>query len=291
MKHMRAYRILLVLCLLGSGAAAAQEATRLAKQTQNPVADLTSIPFQFNFYTGGDLKNRTLSTLNLQPVLPLKFTERLNVIARPVVPVVNTPLPNDERDLGLGDIRTQLFVTPDDPGRVVYGLGPVFYFPTATNDSVRTGQWGLGPAGVLVLPVGPWVLGLLVDPVWRIGGSKRGPDIDSLSMQLLVNFNFKHGWALSAQPLITANWSAPRGNEWTLPLGFGVAKVHTIGSQKLNLSLQYYRNVVYPEGAGANQMRILIAFLFPHAAKTPGPAQEAAQRLTSLPELARLDPR
>ena len=37
-------------------------ATALAKQTQNPVADLVSIPFQFNFNSGGGLDDGTLST-------------------------------------------------------------------------------------------------------------------------------------------------------------------------------------------------------------------------------------
>jgi hypothetical protein len=48
------------------------EATRLAKATQNPVADLVSVPFQFNFNTGGGYGDRTFFNLNLQPVVPVK---------------------------------------------------------------------------------------------------------------------------------------------------------------------------------------------------------------------------
>jgi hypothetical protein len=94
-----------------------------------------------------------------------------------------------------------------------------------------------------------------------------------LTINPFVNLNFTQGWALSFQPLITAKWSAPRGEEWTVPLGLGIAKVHKIGSQALNLSLQYYRNVIYPEGAGANQVRFVIAFLFPNAPPPAPPAQ------------------
>jgi hypothetical protein len=55
----RAVTLSLALVLSGSGLAAQEEkaepkidATALAKQTQNPVADLVSIPFQFNFNRG-----------------------------------------------------------------------------------------------------------------------------------------------------------------------------------------------------------------------------------------------
>ena len=47
------------------------DATALAKQTQNPVADLVSIPFQFNFNSGGGLGDGTLYNLNIQPVIPI----------------------------------------------------------------------------------------------------------------------------------------------------------------------------------------------------------------------------
>ena len=58
---------LLALLLLGwPGLLCAQEppggghdASELAKASQNPVGDLISLPFQFNFNTGGGLEDRT----------------------------------------------------------------------------------------------------------------------------------------------------------------------------------------------------------------------------------------
>ncbi|MFT3921865.1 MAG: neuromedin U [Myxococcales bacterium] len=256
---------------MASARASAEDATDLQKKTQNPVADLASVPFQFNFNSGGDLKDRTQSVVNFQPVVPLPVTDRWNVIVRPVIPIVNTPTAGGGRKLGLADIQPQLFFTPADAGKIVWGLGPVLSFPTATNDALRTGQWGAGPAGVLVISTGHWVVGLLSNNVWRVAGSRREPKLNAFTLQPFINFNFGHGWALSFAPLITANWTAPSRNTWTVPLGAGVSKVHAIGKQPVNLSLQYYRNVAYPDGSGANQLRIVVAFLFPKVPMGAGP--------------------
>jgi hypothetical protein len=71
--------------------APAVDATALAKQSQNPVGSLVSVPFQFNFNTGGDLGERTFLNVNFQPVIPFRLTDRWNVIARTIVPLESVP--------------------------------------------------------------------------------------------------------------------------------------------------------------------------------------------------------
>ena len=60
--------------VLGQAQQPAHDVNALAKETQNPVGSLISVPFQFNFNTGGDLEDRTFFNLNFQPVIP--FTPR-----------------------------------------------------------------------------------------------------------------------------------------------------------------------------------------------------------------------
>src|SRR4051794_37142805 len=64
----------------------AQSESDLAKASQNPVANLTSFPLQFNYYTGGGLESKTAMLLNVQPVLPLPINKKWIVISRTVVP-------------------------------------------------------------------------------------------------------------------------------------------------------------------------------------------------------------
>src|SRR5260370_35034271 len=91
------------------------DATELAKKTQNPVGDVTSLPFQFNFNTGGDLGDQTLLNLNFQPVIPFRLTDNWSMIARTIVPLYSVPGATGISYSGVGDIQEQLFVTPAHP--------------------------------------------------------------------------------------------------------------------------------------------------------------------------------
>src|SRR5262245_51143958 len=64
----------------------------LVKQTQNPVADLISVPFQNNYnFAAGPKHNHMIYLLNIQPVIPIHISENWNLIARIIMPVINLP--------------------------------------------------------------------------------------------------------------------------------------------------------------------------------------------------------
>jgi hypothetical protein len=65
--------------------------------------------------------------------------------------------------------------------------------------------------------------------------------------------------------VITADWNAPSGDEWTVPVGLGVSKVAAVGTRPVSLSLSYYRNAVRSPGAGESQVRMVVSFLYPKA--------------------------
>ncbi len=55
--------------------ARAQDNSELAKKTQNPVADLISVPLQSNFDFGPGSKDKMIYLLNVQPVIPIKIAD------------------------------------------------------------------------------------------------------------------------------------------------------------------------------------------------------------------------
>ncbi|HEY2853915.1 MAG TPA: hypothetical protein VGJ18_13765 [Gemmatimonadaceae bacterium] len=253
----------LYLTALAAMAVSAQNETALAKASQNPVADLTTVPLQFNFNSGGGLESRTYLLLNVQPVMPLSLDRQWLLISRTIAPYVNVPMPDGTRQTGIADIQEQLYLTPKQPGRFIWGMGPIFSVPSATSDVVRTGQWALGPTAVGLVNYDRWVIGLLANNLWRIAGVDFGPPINQLTMQPFINFNIPLGWAITTSPLITSDWSAPEGQRWTVPLGLGFSKVTTIGRQAVNIAMQYYHNLEHPDNAAANQFRFQFNLLYP----------------------------
>ena len=258
--------------LLGASGLSAQEkppmdATALAKQTQNPVADLVTIPFQFNFNSGGGLSDGTLFNLNFQPVIPIKVTPDWTIIARTIIPFLSSPGPGGTQVSGLGDIVLQTFLSPAHPGKIIWGVGPEFSIPAATNPQFRTGSWAVGPTAVALTTRGPMVMGLLANQLWTFADAGGDPRVNQLLIQPFFNYNFGRGWAISTGPIITANWSAPSGQEWTVPLGLGIQRVTMFSGRPINIGAQYYYNVVHPDNGPASQFRIIFALLYPSAHK------------------------
>ena len=94
-RTMRRWAVPLVLTLLAGPCLAAAPAddpeTDLAKKTQNPVADLISVPFQSNINSATGSRDKAVYVLNVQPVIPIKLTEDLNLITRIIMPIINQP--------------------------------------------------------------------------------------------------------------------------------------------------------------------------------------------------------
>ena len=90
------------------------------------------------------------------------------------------------------------------------------------------------------------------------------PGVKLMLLQNFVNYNFKGGWYLTSQPIITANWAAPKAKDvWTVPFGGGVGRIMKVGFQPINVSAQIYGNAAHPTGASSWGIRLQIAFLFP----------------------------
>ena len=124
----------------------------LQKQSQNPIADLVSVPFQSNTNFNAGPFNRTQEVLNIQPVVPMHLNDDWNVISRTIIPLVSQPSPFfDSNTNGIGDITQSLFFSPVHPGALIWGVGPVFTVPSANDPILGTGRYLAGPTAVLVV--------------------------------------------------------------------------------------------------------------------------------------------
>ena len=247
----------------GSASQASDEA--LQKAVQNPVASLISVPLQNNTNFAFGSFNRTQNVLNIQPVIPFNISKDWMIIARIIQPVVWQPYPNQNTggEFGLGDMVPTFFLSPRKPEKVIWGIGPAFTFPTATNDILGQGKLSLGPSVVVLAQPGKWTLGDLVNNVWSVAGSGSRPPVNQMLNQYFITYQIKKGWYVTSSPIITANWRASSGNVWTVPFGGGVGRVMKLGFQPVNLLAEFFGNAVYPAGTSSWSMRLAIVFLFP----------------------------
>ena len=250
--------------------AAATNADALRKAAQNPIASLISVPVQNNNNFGIGPDGRIQDILNIQPVIPAKVSKNWNLITRVITPIIYQPTMNrpvNQGAYGFGDLNPSFFLSPAKPGKIIWGMGTALVLPTATNPIIGQGKWSIGPSVVVLAQPGKWTLGGLVNNVFSFAGQSGRPHVNQMVFQYFINYNLKHGWYITWQPTLTANWEATNGGRWVVPFGGGVGRIMKLGFQPVNLTTQFYANAVHPGGASPWGMRLQIAFLFPKLTK------------------------
>jgi hypothetical protein len=235
-----------------------QSATDLAKKTQNPVANMISLPLQFNFNGNVGPQQNVQTVVNVQPVIPQKLNDDWLWIHRLIVPVIDQPSPVNNS--GIGSTLYEGFLTPAKPGSIIWGVGPVIGAPTFTED-LGTDKWTAGPGLLLMKMHGPWVYGGLVFNSWSFGGS--GENVNLMTAQPFLNYNFKNFY-LNSAPVITADWEVGADhNQLLLPVGATIGKVFKFeGMPPINMRLGGYSNVITPDLGADWQVQFQLQFIF-----------------------------
>jgi len=239
----------------------AQDAEDLSQQAANPVANLMSFPFQNNTNFGIGPFDRTSNALNIQPVIPLAGGK---LITRTIFPIVWLPDITQESGMystGLGDILFTAFYVPESQG-MMWGIGPVVEIPTG-GEKRGTQKWSVGPSLVLLDQPGNWTLGLLINNVWSIAGKSEREDVNSGLIQYFIVYQLGDGWYVNSAPIISVNWEAASGQQWTVPFGVGGGKLMFVGKLPVNVQIGAFFNVVKPDVSADWQFRAQIQFLLP----------------------------
>ena len=275
--------LVIAVLIIGMHTAIAQE--ELAKQSQNPVANLVSVPFENNTFFDLGPTEKLANALFVKPVYPTPIG-KWNLINRAIIPLIylegqdaitgdsDDPelgglevFPASSSKFGLGNIQYQGFFSPAKPSKVIWGIGPVLELPTNTDDALGTDTWSIGPAVLVMTISGKWVVGALAQNIWDFASASGEPDINKFIFQYFLNYNLSDGWYLTSAPVITADWEADSDERWTVPFGGGVGRLMRFGNQPVDFKLASYWNAEAPEFGPDWSLQFSVKFLFPKKKK------------------------
>jgi hypothetical protein len=257
---------LAALALASADACAQKSEEELAKAAQNPIAAMISLPLQYNYDQKiGPQETGHKNYINVQPVMPFSIGEDWNLISRTILPVIDQQniVAGSGSQSGIGDITQSLFFSPKKPtaGGVIWGVGPVFLLPTASNNLLGGEKWGLGPTAVFLKQEHGWTYGALANHIWSVAGTSNRSDISSTFLQPFLTYTTKSHTSYSVNTESTYNWEA---KNWSVPINLLVSQLVKVGEQRLQLQAGARYWADSPDsGAHGWGLRFQVTFLFP----------------------------
>ena len=237
----------------------------LAISVHNPFEDFVKVPIQSTTGFQVGRHHNAGDSLNIEPLVPFSLSARWDLIARPSLTVTYNPSPHEQ--YGLNDLQASFFLTPHQATTWIWGVGPIFQFPTATGDAFGTGRWSAGPTAALAYSKGPWFDAILAYQLMSFAGNRARGSVNQTYVETEVSYNFENGWYVDCDPPMTFDWTADAANGWTIPMGADVGKAFNVGSHAMSFQVGAYDLLKRPDGAPQWIIRVSATFLFPAGIK------------------------
>ena len=187
------------------------------------------------------------------------------MISRTIVPIVNQKnIPvQGSNESGLGDIVQSLFFSPKAPTSDgwIWGVGPVLMLNSASDDTLGSGKWGVGPSLIALKQDGALTYGMLANHIESFAGDKGRSYVSASLVQPFVAFVIDTTkTTLSLNSESTYDWS---NRQWSVPVNAGVYQMLKVGDQimQAGVGARYWADSPEngPDGWG---LRMQLTFLF-----------------------------
>ncbi|HEY6282102.1 MAG TPA: hypothetical protein VIW72_10010 [Burkholderiales bacterium] len=210
----------------------------LVKQANAPISDLLQIRFQDSYAPVFQGAHGQGNVFSINPIIPVPefaafpFTQLLSLL----IPAAVT---TSQGVTGFGDLKLLDFVLVSRDPEFVWGIGPVFIFPSATDRTTGQGKWQAGPAAGAAYNRGNLAIGVLAQNPISFAGENDRSSTNFLILQPFATYQLGAGWFLKTEPSMLFNWRT-HGN--TLPVNLGVGRVFKIGNQTVNCFVEPFWN-------------------------------------------------
>ncbi len=232
-------------------------------ELQNPVAALISIPLQSNWDFGIGPSDAYQYTLKVQPVIPIKINDDWNLISRTILPIIDaeSPAPGIDDVSGLGNTTQSFFLSPEKKTEdgLIWGAGPVFLIPTATDDLLGGNQWGMGPTALALKQTNGWTYGMLANQLWSFGGGGSNAT-NATYVQPFLSYTTKTHTTLGINSESTYNW---QDRQWSIPFNLTLAQLVKIGELPVQLQVGWRGYADGPDGGPDWGLRFTFTVLLP----------------------------
>ncbi|AQW92904.1 MULTISPECIES: hypothetical protein [Elizabethkingia] len=232
----------------------------LADKLANPVASMISVPISSSLDIGvGPYKGSRMIS-NLQPVIPIRISNKWEVITRTILPFIDEKniIGYGHSSFGLGDINFSAFFSPKDSKGLVWGLGPAIVLPTATERFLGARKWSTGPTVVFLKQKHGQTFGILGRQLWSFAGPNGREDVSELYLQPFYTYNFKSGAGLSTGMELTQDWKSGYFSGY---LNFTGSMISTFGKQPVSFALGP-RIPINSHAGGDWGLRVAITLIF-----------------------------
>jgi len=231
----------------------------LVRTANAPLSDILQFRLQDAYVPelhgiDGDTNSLTLAITMPLPKYRLIPFPQLSLLTIPGAVTV----PNDHT--GIGDMRFVDIAVLDPGHHLLFGIGPTFVFPSATERTMGQGKWQAGPAAAVAWAPGRWLVGVLAQNPISFGGDPHRLDTNALFLQPFLTYQLGSGWFLRSQPQIAVDWKT---HGHVVPIDLGAGRVFQVGRQTVNLFVEPFW-VVDHDGPGPRYgFTIGAALLYP----------------------------